>query len=598
MGELDILGDVRFSEPILKYASRQVSERLERLTVLSETDPVSWIQSNINLSNDPTSASDGRIKLDSYQIAPIRAQFDSAVREVVIVGPEQTGKSICWRLPLVYKMLYSPGPRLIVYESDEKAEDINSEQLHPLLLAVPQIASWLTRKTNTKRRYKLPNGTITEFSGAGADITSKPELDGVADELDSWNMPAAQIRANLLNFKKRFRTYWRRNRGCLVVVSSPKGSDSQVWDEWLGTSRGKWHLRCQKCGQLTMDSSHLANLQWDEKSIVLVCPTCKHEHSEKQAQAMNEQGAYIHHTPEQKSRLGYQWGALASPRTWGWQEIREAQEAAGKSASREAQVYLDNSVKGIPFHPRKAQEASIETVKKHCAALPDPASLTGVFLAADTQDNGWYWIVRGIDQNESTYLLGQGFCRTLDELRAVWDAEYHGQRCMAGIIDEGGHRGVEVQRLVESSIGLYSYKGNPRIGKRYTISREDKHRLLAIPQQFQAELLYLIYSQESRENNYWFLPPEVSQDYAEQIASLRPNKSVKSGDHFENWTAPDTSPDHYFDAEKMLRVLLAYALDQPKFPWRSGSPDTWRKPRAAVKSSQRRKGTVNSEAML
>ena len=68
------------------------------------------------------------VKLDPYQLAPILAQFDPDVHEVIVMAPPQTGKSMVWRLPLLYKIRFIEGPRLIIYESDAKPEDINAQQ--------------------------------------------------------------------------------------------------------------------------------------------------------------------------------------------------------------------------------------------------------------------------------------------------------------------------------------------------------------------------------------------------------------------------------------------------------------------------------------
>ena len=63
---------------------------------------IDWIESNVDLTHDTTSAADGLVKLDRYQIEPIMCQFMKEVQEVVVMACPQTGKSFVWRLPMLY----------------------------------------------------------------------------------------------------------------------------------------------------------------------------------------------------------------------------------------------------------------------------------------------------------------------------------------------------------------------------------------------------------------------------------------------------------------------------------------------------------------
>jgi len=565
-----------------RLGAQALDIRLSGLTRQIEVEPVHWIEESINLCRDPSSAAAGMVHLDAYQREPIEAQYDPRVREIVVMAVEQTGKSSIWRWPMAHRMLFRPGPAWVIYESDEKAEDINAESFEPVLRSVPGLESQLNRLSATRRRYSLRNGAVLDFSGAGADITSKPRRDGVADELDRWPMTLSGIRQNLRNFRKRFRTYWAMGEGCLVIVSSPRGEDSPVADEWQDTSRGTWHLRCAGCAGLTMPSHAVHLLQWEASedgavvadSLRLECPACGREHSESEASAMTASGGYVHDAPERWDRRGYQWGALAAvPRVFSWRDIARAQLQAGKSADVTTQADFDNSWRGLRFRPRRVQRESVDLIRQHCAPLPDPAILAQVLFAADTQDDGWYWVVRGVDQRRCTYLLGYGKAMKDDDLMAAWDASYLGIQPAMGLIDQGGHgeRPKQVTALVAKHRGLYSYKGNPRIGQRWMISKTDQSLILANPGQFQADLLYYLYSQPRRDSAYLFLPPDPSQEYVDHMAALCPDNKLKHGDRYENWHS--TAPDHWFDAERMWLVLMEYAMKHCR-QWRLPMPGT------------------------
>jgi hypothetical protein len=542
----------------------------QRLKAPTPPDPLTWIESHVDLGDDPSSAMGGLIRLEPYQREPMAAQFDAQVRRVVVCAPEQTGKSVCWRLPMLYRVLWSPAPAWICYESDDKAEDINAEQFDPLLRAQPAILEMMNRTTARRRRYEFPNGAVIDFGGAGAAITSKPRCWAVADELDTWPMLHDGILANLRNLEKRLRTYAALGRGCLVVVSSPKGSDSPIWEQWQATSQGRFHLRCRGCGKPTMRSDRVGAMQWDcgedgqpiPESIRLICPACHQEHTEADAAQMAADGAYVHEYPANVRHRGFQWGALACPRVFPWADIAAAQMAAGKTAGPAAQVYLDNSIRGVPWVARQVSTVDREAGKLR-RELPPADMIAAVLWAADTQDQYWRWVVRAVDTRENTYLLATGVARTPEALLESWDAEYRGMHCEAGIIDEGGHRGKDVLRLLDLRPGLHAYKGSSNLGSRWRSMREDARRLLASPYVFQAELLFRLHRQREAtdEAGGWYFAIDPPTDYLDELYALRPNNSRKNGHHYEHWTA-EQRPDHSFDAEKMWMVLLDYAQQQ------------------------------------
>lgn len=558
-------------------------------------DPIEWI-TNVDLSNDPSSEWSGKVKLDYYQIDPIKAQFNKDVRQVTIMAPEQTGKSFCHRLSILYKIRWMPGTFWIVYESDDKAEDINRETLHPLLKAVPEINAMLNRNTMQNRRYQLPNGSIVDFSGAGAAITSKAKRDGVADEIDTWPMPAEGKRRNLANFKKRFRVAWRQGKGCLVKCSSPKGEDSIIGDEWEAGTQGRWNLQCQGCKKVCIPSHRHDMVQWErrdngdviESSIRIICPLCNYEHIEAEAVAMNKNGKYIHKYPERIDHQSFQWGALACPRVFSWMDFATAAVAGGKTGDLESQIYFDNSFRGIPFVKRKALRVELDVLKKHEGDPPKPETLCGLLLGADTQSKGWYWVVLAVDIKKRLWMPknGYGLASSAQELIRAWDTKYFGHLPVLGIIDEGGHRKDDVDAIVENRAGLFKYKGNPRIGVDWKINKEeDKKRILANPHTYRFRMLHRLYMSE-KDDNMWigFPKDEVSKEFYDML-SFRPNSKVKNGHRLENWQPADDENDHWFDCLKMIEVLLDFGREKmPVSEWLK--PASWMK--APVKMRRRR----------
>jgi len=474
------------------------------------------------------------------------------------IGPQQTGKTLSWLVGLVWSFIYKPCLSLVVYESEDKAEAINAEKLRPVLQNIPPLAAELSRPKSSRVNGYSFSSLRSYFMGAGTPTTSYSAKIRVADELDKWKSHESKI-ANLDEVRFRARSFYESMLAKVCTVDGG-AEGSAIWQEFLKSSQGYWHLRCKECGELSLRSCDIHNLQWEltddgkivDDSIRLICPLCKHEHTEGDKKEMNLRGDYIHARPELfDTAAGFQWGGLAAwtVDAFTWKKIAAAQMEAGKSGDYRDQLKFDNAVRGLPFMRRHSGNNET-TIKKHCAPLPAPEAIKYKFLSADTQDYSFYWVVRGFDDKRNSYLLSHGKAANLEELAEAIDANAPALT----IIDAGGHRAKEVQAFAYSRGGILQYKGYTQSSTltRWDISKNDPRLVLANPKIYQAELLYSIYGRANAVEKLWLLPPEISKEYMEQLLDMHPNKRMKAGHDYRNWEG--TGNDHYFDAEKMLLV--------------------------------------------
>jgi len=545
----------------------------DELTPTELPSPSAWAQEFIRFSGAGAPVHGALdLELSPFLREPLeawRTEPGQGLKEITVVAPEQMGKTTLEFSGLLWRLRHRPGLTMIIYPSDEKGVRVNEEKLEPMMREIPYFAELLDRPmSKTLDCYRL-GGSLVYFGGAGSRATSHSAVAVLADEVDDWQSIKGVDQMN--DLRKRSRAF---GEAVLCAVCTPRMGEnaSRIWKEFRNSSQGFWHLRCCGCGALTMRSADVRNLQWevDENgnvvagSIRLICPACGHEHLEADKRRMNLAGGYIHKHPERlREHPGFQFGALASQFTaLRWEVIAAAGLKAGRSGDISDQIYFDNSIRGLPFTPRRLDNRGVEAVKKHRAPLPEPSSILYRFLAVDTQDAGFFWVVRGLDAKMNTYLLGAGMAADTAALAEVWNAEYHGGKLTCGIIDEGGHRMAEVRQFADDRTGLFTYKGNGRIGTRLKESKEVPGLILANAETYKQFLLYAIYGTPNRGSHYWYLPPEPSEMYMEQITSWRPNKAVRNGDAIENYHCPDGTPDHLFDCEKMMLALVEYFGDR------------------------------------
>ena len=171
---------------------------------------IPWAKKNINFSSD-VSAQRNFLDFDlyPYQLDPIQ-QWESlldqnSIKEVVIVSPEQMGKTNMYIVGLLWNMVFNPCQSLICYPSDSLAAESNSTKIKPLMKHIPQLKAELFKPRSFRSdRYAFSN-LVSYFQGAGVKIVSKSCKIVIADELDQWQkLPNLD---NLADLKKRTRSY-------------------------------------------------------------------------------------------------------------------------------------------------------------------------------------------------------------------------------------------------------------------------------------------------------------------------------------------------------------------------------------------------------
>ena len=123
--------------------------------------------------------------------------------------------------------------------------------------------------------------------------------------MDQW---PSEFPQNLRDLEKRTRSY---NASMMFIVCSPTTQQGHIYQNFLKSSQGYYTLRCKNCGELTMRSCDVHNLQFtstynealktylvNEGSERLVCPKCGYEHTEDMKAWMIQNGAYVHLVPE------------------------------------------------------------------------------------------------------------------------------------------------------------------------------------------------------------------------------------------------------------------------------------------------------------
>ncbi len=548
------------------------------------------------------------LDLIPFIVEPL-AEFDfQTVKEITFCAIEQTCKTLFWMLGEAWAIKYRPSLSLIIYPNDELCERVDREKFRPILQADPEIKRELSRpRAIGEMRYSFPAfGSSAYYCSAGSRITALSVPLAIIDETDDViqqkNKPSVVTDA-----RNRLRAFSYPGMGgsLLVKVCSARFEDYPQWQEFLASSQGFWTLRCLNCGELTMRSCDIDNLQWEREtvkaedgseairivpeSIRLVCPKCGHSHIEAQKREMILGGRYVHRLPSLIGiHSGFQVGALASQQgCHAWLKIAESREKAGRTGDLKDQRYFDNSVRGLPLQMRKTSDESAEVLlNRRKVAIPEGSRFVMRLWGIDTQDNELYAVCRGfLGNGDSWPLLAMKAAVDNPEERSISDfsilfhaisgvpvppgsplppvpaTSYPTRPANLVVIDSGGHRLKEVNafvaRLRMRGIPVIKYKGDPRAaqgGHTFKPSDNDKQLVLVDATYYQAVLLHNMYSRKPAAGHNWYINPEMPDEYFAHISALKPNSKRRSGHEYRNWSN-EGAADHLFDCEK--EILLA-----------------------------------------
>lgn len=573
-----------------------------RLT--ERVDIVTWAEQSIDFSDD-VSAERKRLdlSLSPFLVEPLRAwMFSNRIREVAVCGIEQHGKTLLEEIGVLYCMEHKPCSMLCVYPSDELAADINKTKYEPLIRRIPSLAKELDRPfANRKDRYVLGASTMF-FQGAGSKVMSRSCKIRVLDEEDQF--PTVKNLDAVEDTRKRGRSY---TESMLYRVCTPTEKTGSIWRAFLAGSRGWWTLRCKGCGELTMRSCDFANFQFDssfdddrglyvvkEKSIRLICPKCKHEHSETDKHWMNVNGAYVHEFPERIDlRPSFQFGALASQfPIMGWPRIAEKILECGKRSDIKSHYELDNSFKGLPYTPRTVSADDCRHLQEHFYRpdqLPQPEEIEMVFVVSDTQDDFSPTGVFALDVRDNLWLLDYANIthlslaeddresietRTGNKVRTVEDilgesVRFGKESIMPKfqVIDYRGHRQREIAEYsaMHSNCILYAGAGQRQLEPFKPSAK--RHRLFYVSAHlYQKTLIWSLYRQRNKETDFLYLPETLDPKFQAEIVSVQPDRTSKNGHLPENWKPEHDAVHDCFDVLKMAYFArdIAFTKLSPK----------------------------------
>lgn len=377
---------------------------------------------------------------------------DPAIREIVLWGPTQSGKTEMLLNALGYVIHYDPSPTLVLYPVEDTAREFATTRVEPMLNACPALQE--RNRVGTARTHrkailsKTFPGMTLELRGTNSpsSLASRSCRYVFLDELDRMPTDVGGEGSPAHLARQRAQTFWNRK----IVFSSTctVAGASAIEAEYDASDRRRYWVPCLSCGY--MQVLEWEQLKWDDakdpgearRRVRYECAKCGHAHYDKDKPRLLAGGEWRAERPG-GDRAGFWWSALYSP--WvgfgdlaaEWRQIRESEDDDALKVyvnCRQARTW------------RVKSEAPAVNVLENCidrgrsrGTLPPWAVL--LTAGADVQKHVVYFVVRAWGAQGRSALVSEGMFEresdSLDMLDDALQADYGGMPVRYCLLDSG-----------------------------------------------------------------------------------------------------------------------------------------------------------------
>lgn len=553
-----------------------------------------WAERDFRMSS--AYAVQGRLKLFPWQREPLDAI--AIYDEVFLVGPVQTGKSLLAEVIAAWFMAFETLNMMFCYAKKETIADVFDERIKPLIKGIPCIRKFWDGDDSklTKRRLKLSHITIRIASAnVRSDLASYNAGFIYGSELAKWQNKNFDPVKMLFGRQQASRMLGRKVKAVFETSPIEEGDKSFTETHRSGVLFLTPHYPCPHCLEWIEYSDaqikelpnaegkydHDANRIRLDKAARFECPKCKATITETERLAINDRVTWLAKGESysegiirgrtRATRVVYNWNRLVDTSYSSAECLARYFEALHSPDPNALATYQNEDMaRWIRVFSQRGQESWLKSkTQKYLQYGPDayvPDAVTLLLCGVDTQDDGFYFIVRGFGKGMESWLVRCEFvaCDMNIDMNAnpaeVWatlNKEIHrwpyqkksGRKVqmLFGLIDRGGHRSKDVDYIVSHSGFFGAYIGSASKGQ--LIDRKESGIFFGNTEQLSRIV------KKQMETSLWHLPEDIQPAYLEQVLNQYDEEYTDPrGNKRKRWISGDTSgqPDHFRDCENYI----------------------------------------------
>lgn len=435
-----------------------------------------WAEENVFLP-PRASPKPGRYstELTPYVRVPMECYSDKPTREITLCWAAQSAKTTTEIVCMMFNTPNNPGNQIFLMPSQDMAKSFSETRYQPMIESTPDVARF---KPADRHKFKMlemhfTSGTVNfiggssaaNLAGRSAGFLFMDEVDKLQAKLKDEADPISLLRE---------RAKWFPNRK-VFITSTPTVEDGHVWKAFLEGSQEYFYWGCPHC-------DHYFTPKWNDhvkfpnkfgrfdeggeegdqefpftkrgEMGYIECPECEGKIVNKHKKKMLENGQWRPHHPEAPTeKRSFHFNEIMSPITPLPKLILkflEAQDKAKKGDLGELQNFVNSSLsepwRYEPANTLKSSDVD-NLVDIDRPRYEVPEQTIGLIAGVDTQDNGFYFVIRAFGAHNSSWLVHEGFVTDLHALEQVlFNSQYSNYSVGMTVIDSQGHRTDEIHQ--------------------------------------------------------------------------------------------------------------------------------------------------------
>jgi phage terminase large subunit GpA-like protein len=421
-----------------------------------------WAHDNVTLPPVLTKTSAFSVEDSLHFCEPLDALRDDRVREINIMAPPRSGKSLIADLFIPWTIDNDPASVLHVFQDDAMAKSYAETRAMPVIKSVSAITELLQTNRHATRTKEIV------FSNGLPYIVTGPALGKLQSRgfrvviIDEPWLIAKDHAGRIAEAKARMGDFARQQRNKFLCISQG-GTEGDDWAQQFALgSLHEWNVECCGCRKrfvpewegkrsdgtrwgicydAVKTESGRRNIRAAMESIRYECPHCGHPHMDtpRVKQAWNVNGCYVAEDGGSAKRKSYHWcGLIIDPWADQVEEWIRAQDA-----------YDDGNHQPLITFYQKRRASHYDADKAERVFELPSVELTSdkkydlTFLTVDVQQDHFWAVIGGWSQAGDITVLWAGRLYGWQEIADMQRSHNIQDQCV--FIDAGeGSRQAEI----------------------------------------------------------------------------------------------------------------------------------------------------------